>query len=203
MPNQIILATTNPGKLREMKEVLEVLPVELLIPSDLGETLEVEETGATFTENALLKARAYVEHFGVSAIADDGGIEIDAFGGEPGVYSRRWPGYHATDEELIGYTLGRMYGIAPEKRRAQLRAVSVYLEPQGTMFQEEGILRGVIGEKPSPRREAGYPFRPIFFIPEVGKYSIDMTPEEHEVYNQRRDMLRRLKARLMREIFFN
>lgn len=195
----IILATTNPAKLREMREVLgELEEVHMLAPRDLiGAPLRIEETGKTFEENAILKARAYTEEFGISALADDGGIEIDALDGAPGVMSRRWLGYEAPDETLIRHTLAQLKDVPWHSRGAQLRAVSVFMMPSGHTIIEEGILRGVIGTQPSFKREQGYPFRPLLWIPAVGKYSIDMDAHEHEEFNQRRNMLARVRSRIL------
>src|SRR3989344_3346587 len=128
---KLLIATTNPGKLAELSRFLADIPMNLVNLKDLDITDTVEETGNTFEENAILKARYYCKKSGLPTLADDGGFEIDAPGGEPGVKSHRW--IHGdredTDEELIAYTFEKMKGI--QKRGAQLRAVLAFVTPEG------------------------------------------------------------------------
>ncbi|KKR34368.1 MAG: Non-canonical purine NTP pyrophosphatase [Candidatus Gottesmanbacteria bacterium GW2011_GWC2_39_8] len=197
-----LIATTNPAKLAEIKSFLSDLPLELVSLKDVGINQDVEETGKTFEENAIIKGKFFCKLSGLPTIADDGGIEIDALNGEPGVYSRRWAGEENTlthdtdsDERLINYTLKRMQGIPSEKRGAQMRVVEALVLPTGEVFTGEGIIRGVISEKPSEQRYLGFPFRSLFFIPELNKfYNHDsLTKEENERYNHRKKALDKIK----------
>src|SRR3990167_10501814 len=129
--NRLLIATTNPGKLAEIRRFLSDVPLELVSLNDVDIKERVEETGKTFEENAILKAKFYAEKSGLPTIGDDGGFEIDALGGEPGVKSHRW--VHGdkenSDEELIEYTFKKMKGI--KNRKAQLRAVLALALPNG------------------------------------------------------------------------
>ena len=194
---KLLIATTNPGKLAEITRFLSDIPVKIVSLSDLKISEKVEETGKTFEENAILKAKFYAQKSGLPTIADDGGAEIDALGGEPGVKTRRW--IHAdrdsTDEELIDYTLEKLKGIPLQDRGMQLRAVIVLVLPGGKYYTATAKIRGIIAVKPSPQRHLGFPFRSLMYIPELGKfYNHDlMSPQENEQYNHRKRALEELK----------
>ena len=194
---KLLIATTNPGKLAEIKRFLADVPIELVSLSDIGITESVAETGSTFEENAILKATYYCQKSGLPTLADDGGFEIDALGGEPGVRSHRW--IHGdredTDEELIVYTLEKLKGLSKAKRGAQLRLVLALVFPDGGQFTVEEKTRGVVAEKSSEHRTLGFPYRSLLFLPEIGKYYDHdlLTPEETERFNHRKRALDRLK----------
>jgi len=194
---KLLIATTNPAKLAEIKDILSDLPIECVSLKDVGITSQVEETGGTFEENAILKAKEYAKISGLPTLADDGGLEIDALHGEPGVRSHRWvyPDRDAQDEELIQYTITRMKGIAKAKRGAQLRMVLALVMPNGDIHTSEGKIRGIVAEKPSSYRRLGFPYRSLFFLPDVGKFynHDELTEEEHRTYNHRRKALEKLK----------
>jgi XTP/dITP diphosphohydrolase len=166
---KILIATHNPAKKEEIKKFLSDLPFEFVTLDEVGITTDVEETGKTFEENAVLKATFYAKASGLPTIADDGGIEIDALGGEPGVKSKRWiGGIETSDEDLVVYTMKRMEGIPLEKRGAQMRLVAAFATPDKLISTGEGIVRGIIAEKPSSSPlKKGFPFRQVFFIPEI------------------------------------
>lgn len=146
--NKLLIATTNPAKLSEIKEFLSDLPIECVGLRDIGITQSVKETGSTFEENAILKAKAYAKLSGLSTLADDGGLEIDALGGEPGVKSHRWihKDREDEDEELIQYTIERLKGVPIGKRGAQLHLIVAFVTPQGQIHTSEGIIRGIIAQ---------------------------------------------------------
>jgi XTP/dITP diphosphohydrolase len=185
---RLLIATRNPAKLAEWKHFLSELPCEIVGLADVGIDKEVEETGATFQENARLKAVEYARLSGLIALADDGGFEIGFLNGAPGVRSRRLFGEDAaTDEELINFVLEKLVGVPQEKRGAQLRVVAVVALPDGTILYEgEAKLRGYIVEKPSKTRLRGFPYRSIFRVPEFDKMLVNLTEEEHEQVNHRR-----------------
>lgn len=195
---RVLLATSNQAKIRELSRLLADLPIELVTPGALGTPPRVDETGATFEENARLKARAYAAWSGLPALADDGGLEVDALGGEPGVRSARWLGRDASDEELIAATLERMRGVPPANRGAVLRLVVALALPDGREVLGEGTVRGVIAERATPARDTGFPFRSVFYLPRLGKYYLELTPEEHERINHRRAALGPIRAALER-----
>ncbi len=198
---KLLIATTNPGKLEEIRRFLSDLPVEMVSLGDIGISNNVEESGATFEENAILKAKFYAEKSKLATIADDGGFEIDALGGEPGIRSHRWidPLKESGDEELIEYTFKRMKGLPRAKRGAQLRAVLALVLPNGEVHTATAATRGIIPENPSPERVAGFPYRSILYLPVIKKYYNHdlLTPAETEKYNHRRHALHKLKPLLM------
>ncbi len=197
----LLIATTNPGKLAEISRFLGDLPVNLVSLKDVGIRDSVAETGMTFEENAILKAKFYSKKSGLPAIADDGGFEIDALGGEPGVKSHRWihNDREDTDEELIVYTLEKLKGLPQEKRGAQLRLVLALVFSDGRRFTVEEKTRGIVAEKPSEYRTPGFPYRSLLFLPEIGKYyDYDLlTPEETERFNHRKRAVDKLKPILV------
>jgi len=169
MTRRLLYATTNPGKLFEVRHILTPLGLSIVAPQDLGIGLDVEETGATLEENAVLKARAYLEHARNGAyvvIADDTGIEIDALDGEPGIHIRRWIGRRMTDQEIYEYTLERLKDVPPGQRGAQFRTVIALGTPAGGIELFEGTLRGEILSDPGPVQIDGFPFEALFYVPE-------------------------------------
>lgn len=192
---KLLIATTNPGKLDEIKKFLSNLPVELVSLKDVGITDVVEETGKTFEENAILKAKFYAAKSGLATLADDGGFEIDALGGEPGVKSHRWVhgNKENTDEELVAYTLKRMKGVT--NRSAQLRLVLALALPDGTIHTSEASVRGIIPLEPRNKITPGFPYRSLLFLPEINKYynRDELTFEETEAYNHRKKALEKIK----------
>lgn len=166
---QLLYATTNPGKLMEIRALFAREGLAVLAPADIGLALDVPEPGATLEENAAIKARAYLDHLdgGYVVIGDDTGVEIDALGGEPGIHVRRWTGQgRMSDQAVIDYCLRRLDGVPRAARGAQFRtAFAVGASPdQIALFG--GTLRGVILEEPDPLRIAGFPFESVFYVPE-------------------------------------
>lgn len=196
--NKLLIATTNPGKLGEIKEFLSDVPLELVGLSDVGITDVPEETGISFQENAVFKAKFYAEKAKIPTLADDGGLEIDALNGEPGVKSHRWVhnDREDTDEELIKYTLDRMKDVADTNRGAQLRLVLALVLPGGgEIFTSEEKVRGIIPREASKNRWKGFPYRSLLFLPEINKYynHDELTITETETYNHRKKALDILK----------
>jgi len=195
--NRLLIATTNPGKLGEIKGFLSELPLTLIGPADVGITDAPEETGISFQENAILKAKFYAEKSKLPTLADDGGLEIDALHGEPGVKSHRWihDDREDTDEDLIQYTLDRMKDLPREKRGAQLRLVLALVLPSGEVFTSEEKVRGIIPRMASIHRWKGFPYRSLLFLPEINKYynHDELTATETETYNHRKKALEILK----------
>ena len=201
---KLLIATTNPGKLGEIKDFLSDLPLQLVGLAEVGITDTPEEIGISFQENAILKAKFYAEKSKLPTLADDGGLEIDALHGEPGVKSHRWihTDREDTDEELIQYTLDRMKDVADDKRGAQLRLVLALVIPGGEVFTSEEKVRGIIPKKPSDARHAGFPYRSLLFLPEINKYynHDELTVTEMETYNHRKKALEILKPILKLKI---
>lgn len=195
---KILIATSNNAKEMEISKGFRMfLPdVEVLTLNDVETIGQPEETGKTFEENAKLKAKFYADQTGLTTVADDGGLMIDALDGEPGVKSRRWPGYEATDEELIDYALKKLRGVSPEKRTAQLATCICIYNPKTDTYlcEQEGIL-GIMAEKPSGRETNGYPFRALFIVKETGKFYDEMS-DDHITLNHRLIALERLVKNL-------
>lgn len=166
---KIVFATTNPGKFAQVEKIFAHHDIKLMSPSDFGIKLEVEETGKTLEENALLKAEAYEKLLppNTIVIGDDTGIEIDALGGEPGIRVRRWKGYKMTDEEIIEYCLERMKDVPVGERGAQFRTVLAVAQYDSPIQYFDGVLRGEILDQPQSLRSEGMPFWPIFYIPKL------------------------------------
>lgn len=199
--NKLLVATSNPAKLAEIRKILSDLPITCVSLSDLGITHVVEETGETFEENAVKKAREYAELSHLPTLADDGGLEIDALGGAPGVHSHRWvhEDREDTDEELIQYAIEKMKNVPQRERGAQLRLVLAFVTPdREEALTSEGAIRGIIAEKPSSYRRQGFPYRSLLYLPEIGKFynHDELTPEEDDAYNHRKRALEKLKPEI-------
>ena len=194
---KLLIATTNPGKLAELQEFLADLPLTLVSLKDVGITEAVEETGKTFEDNAVLKATYYAKLSGLPTIADDGGFEIDALGGEPGVKSHRWihQDREDEDEELIGYAMARLKDIPLNKRGAQLHLVLACVLPDGRSWTSEASVRGIIPMEASTYRRQGFPYRSLLYIPALKKFynHDELTQEENKTYNHRRKAVEKLK----------
>lgn len=181
---KILIATKNPAKAKEIKKYLRG-NFETVTLADFPNAPDVEETGKTFEENAFLKAKKYFEFYGLPAVADDGGLEIDYLGGEPGVKSRRWPGYEASDEELMKMAIEKLKGVPWEKRTARLRAVGIYFDGKRTISATDKIEGFIVEEKPESC-EPGFPFRSMLWIPQFKKLYRDLSEEEHTKVNHRK-----------------
>jgi len=179
---KLLIATRNPGKFKEYKIIFnKLLPeINLISLKDLNVKEEVKEDGKTHKENALKKARFYSKLMNLPTLGDDGGLEIDFLDGEPGIKSRRWPGYEATDEELIQIILEKMKDVPFQKRKAKLIAVVVLIFPKDSKtYTFKGVLDGYIAENPIVQRFKGYPFRSVFYLPQEKKVFAELSPE-HE-----------------------
>jgi XTP/dITP diphosphohydrolase len=196
---KLLIATRNPAKKNELERGLNLFipDGQLITLDDLGITLEPEETGESFESNARLKADYYSKRAGLPTVADDGGIMIDALGGEPGVHSKRWLGRDATDQELIDYTLRRMKGVPPEKRTARFTTVLCFMDPalRRTITVSES-LEGMIAETQTTKWQHGFPYRAIFKIKDYDTYYDELTEQQHEMVNHRLKAIRRLAKQL-------
>lgn len=199
---KLLIATKNPAKLSEFKNFLKDLPLKLIGLKEAGIDDFFEESGQTFSENAEAKAQFFAQKTGLPTLADDGGIEIDILGGEPGVKSRRWPDgkNEATDEELINYTLRKMKGVPLSKRLARFRAVLALAIPGDQIYTSEGTIEGIIAPKPLFKRKKGYPYRSLFYLPQIKKYYFEdeLTEEETQRFNHRALALKKIK-RILRQ----
>src|SRR3990167_3540189 len=187
---KILIATKNSAKAKEISRYIGD-SFDKIFLSDFTDAPDIEETGETFLENAVLKAKKYFEWSGIPAVSDDGGLMIDTLNGEPGVLSRRWLCYEATDQELIDIALTKLKDVPQDKRTAHLRTVGVYYDGVNTLNVEGGI-DGYIVEKQTVLCEKGFPFRTIFWIPKFKKLYQNLSHEEHEEVNHRKVVYERL-----------
>jgi XTP/dITP diphosphohydrolase len=179
----LLLATTNTHKLGEFQAIFRELPFTLLSLRDIHLDMDVEETGSTFAENAVLKAEAYAQAANMLALADDSGLEIDALGGAPGIYSARFAGRETSYAERFRLILAHLQGVLPEQRTARFRCAIALAEPSGYTRVVEGTIEGIIPE--SPRGENGFGYDPLFFVPAFGKTTAEMEPEEKNQVSHR------------------
>jgi XTP/dITP diphosphohydrolase len=159
---KLLIATNNPGKVREYEELLADPSVEITFPRQEGLTLEVEETGTTFEENAKLKALVFAQASGLLTLADDSGLEVDALDGAPGVYSARYAGPDADDVDRYRKLLVALADVPPGQRSARFRCVVALAQPDGTVLTADGACEGEIGFE--PRGEHGFGYDPIFVV---------------------------------------
>ena len=189
---KMVLASKNPKKLEEMAVILSQLGIEVVLESDVGVDVEVEETGTTFEENAALKAFAVMEAAGLPAIADDSGLCVDALGGGPGVYSARYGGEGLTDADRYRLVLEGLQGQLD--RGAKFVSAICCAFPGGDRVEARGECPGVIGY--APQGENGFGYDPIFFLPEKKKTFAQLTGEEKNAISHRGKALEKLKEEL-------
>jgi XTP/dITP diphosphohydrolase len=198
---ELVLATNNPHKVREIRELLADLPIKVLTPADLGLAVEVEEDGAAYAENAAKKARAVAALTGRPALGDDSGLEVDALGGAPGVRSARYAGEGASGADHIRKLLEALAGVPFDRRRAVFRCVLVLAWPDGGEETVEGACEGIITFQ--PMGEQGFGYDPVFLIPEYGKTFAQMEPREKHRISHRGRALERLRERLAEHLAYN
>jgi XTP/dITP diphosphohydrolase len=194
-PRRLIIATGNPGKLREFHALLEGLPFVPVSQASVGVPAP-EETGTTFLSNALLKARHAAAATGEPAIADDSGLEVDALGGAPGVYSARYAGPGANDAANNAKLLRALAGIAPARRHARYRCVLVYLDgpDDASPLCADAAWEGYIVD--APRGTGGFGYDPHFWLPELEMTAAELDPDEKNRLSHRGRAMRDLRARL-------
>lgn len=174
---KIVLASGNQGKVREINQILTGLDIEVVPQSDFG-VPEAEETGLTFVENAILKARNAASHTGLPAIADDSGLEVDALRGAPGIYSARYAGVGAGDQANLEKLLQEMEGVPEAQRSARFQCLMVYMEHDGdpTPIICQGTWEGRITQ--AATGENGFGYDPVFFVPSHDCTSAQLSAEE-------------------------
>jgi len=188
---EIVVATTNPGKLREIKDALQGMAIEILSLEDLSPMLPLEEDGRTFRENVLKKARVVAKLTGILTIADDSGLEVDRLQGMPGVRSARFAGEGASDAENNRKLLQLLQDVPASQRGATFRCVIAMVSPQGKEAWVEGICRGVIVD--TERGRQGFGYDPLFLLPELGKTLAELPLEEKNRVSHRGRALAALK----------
>ena len=189
---KVVLASKNAHKLQELQDILSAQGVEVILESAAGVDVEVKETGTTFEENSLLKARAVMEASGLPAIADDSGLMVDALNGAPGVYSARYGGPGLDDAGRYRLLLENMRGVLDRKCRF-VSAITLCM-PSGDIVTARGECPGTIAF--APMGEGGFGYDPVFFIPGLKKTFAQLTPEEKNAISHRGKALELFKAKL-------
>lgn len=191
---KIIFATGNQGKMREIREIMSDIDVEVLSMKEAGITADVEENGKSFEENAVIKAKAISKMTGEIVLADDSGLEIDYLNKEPGIYSARYMGedtsYHIKNTNLIQ----RLEGVPDEQRTARFVCAVAAVFPDGTIKTVKAAMEGRIGYE--EKGENGFGYDPIFFLPEYGCTSAELSMEEKNKISHRGKALRAIKDEL-------
>ncbi len=172
---QIILATKNEGKVREFKQLMKDLPLQIRSLKEKDNSIDIEESGETFKENAVIKARVAAERFNQTAVADDSGLEVDFLEGRPGVFSARFAGQGANDRENNQKLLKELKGVPDANRTARFRCSIALVTPDGNVFAEEGTCEGVIGHV--EKGDSGFGYDPLFYVPEFKKTFAELDME--------------------------
>ena len=173
---EILLATRNPDKVKELAVLLEDLGIRIRTLADFPTAPEVEEDGTTCEDNALKKAREMATATGIPSVADDTGLEVDALGGKPGVFAARYAGEHATYEDNCRKLLQELDGVPPARRTARFVTFAALVMPGGLSRVATGTLVGIIAERCAGTQGFGYD--PVFFVPELGRTLAELTAEE-------------------------
>ena len=186
---KVVLASKNRHKLEEISKITEKFDIELILQSELGVDIDVEETGTTFEENSFLKADAVMKATGLPALADDSGIAVDALNGEPGVYSARYGFDESLDDwgrlELL---LKNTENVSDGQRQAQFVCVITMVTPDGKTIQARGEIHGELTRE--ARGENGFGYDPIFYYPPLGKTTAELSPEEKNQVSHRANALK-------------
>lgn len=196
MRYRLLLATSNKGKVREYRSLLQSLPFDLVTLAEVGITADLEEVGETLEENARLKATALAAQSQMSALADDSGLEVDALGGEPGRLSARYAGEGASDRDRVNYLLSKLEGVPWEERSARFRCVIAVAVPDGQVEFCSGECRGVIALE--PKGEQGFGYDPIFYLPELDKTMAELPLEVKNEVSHRGKAARKVSQALKR-----
>jgi XTP/dITP diphosphohydrolase len=199
---RLLIATTNPAKLAEYRILLRDLAFMPISLQEAGITDEAPEDGATFSDNARRKAAFYFDRAGIPTLADDGGLEVDALGGAPGINSHRWLGDEAiTDRMLAEEVVCRMEGVEGGRRGGRIRAaIAIIWRERGELCEAlaEAALEGEIAHRCHPEIRAGFPYRSVLYLPALGRYLAELSEEEAARLSQRRQAIERLGPTLRR-----
>ena len=196
---KIILASNNKNKIAELKQILSPLGYEVISQSEAGVNIEVEETGTTFEENSMIKAKAIYEISKMAVIADDSGLEVDYLDKAPGVYSHRYAGENATDKDRCKKILSELDGVSDEKRTARFVCVISYIDSSGNTSVLRGECEGYIGRE--MKGDNGFGYDPIFMIGD--KSFAEISSEEKNTISHRANALKKLTEKLKGEKYDN
>lgn len=191
---RIIFATGNAGKMKEIKEILSDLNAEVLSMKEAGITVDIEENGTTFEENATIKAKAVAQESSDIVLADDSGLEIDYLNKEPGIYSARYLGEDTSYQIKNQVILDRLAGVPKEKRTARFVCAIAAVMPDGQILVTKETVEGYIGEQPAG--ENGFGYDPIFYVDEYGCSTAELSEEQKNEISHRGKALRAMKEKL-------
>lgn len=192
---KMVLASKNPHKLVEIQKIVERFDIQLVLESELGVDIDVEETGTTFEENSLLKAKAVMEATGLPALADDSGIAVDALNGAPGVYSARYGFDDSLDDwGRLQLLLKNTENVPDGQRQAQFVCVITLMTPDGQVIQARGEVHGELLR--APAGAGGFGYDPIFYYPPLGKTLAEVAPEEKNQVSHRARALKVLYEKM-------
>ncbi len=181
---KVVLASKNKHKWEEIRKITEKLDIQLIMESELGVDIDVEETGTTFEENSLLKARAVMEATGLPALADDSGIAVDALNGEPGIYSARYGFDESLDDwGRLQLLLKNMENVPDDRRQGKFVCVITMITPENEIIQARGEVHGMITREPAG--EGGFGYDPIFYYPPFGKTLAEVPAEQKNQVSHR------------------
>mgnify|MGYP001080958999 FL=1 len=197
MEQKIVFATGNEGKMREVRLILQDLGFPVLSMKEAGVSLDIEENGTTFAENAMIKARAVWEKTGGIVLADDSGLVVDYLGGEPGVYSARYMGEDTSYEIKNRNIIERLSGAEGKERSARFVCNIAAVLEDGRVIQREAYMEGLIAKEPAGN--GGFGYDPILYLPEFGKTSAELTMEEKNQISHRGKALEAMKKALKEE----
>ena len=191
---EIIVASKNAGKVAEFKLALSSLPYRVSSLADVGNFPEAPENGLTFTENACAKAQFYARLTGKLCLADDSGLEVDYLKGDPGVYSARYAGDHAADEDNNKKLLANLTGVPADKRGGRFRCVLALADADKVLLTAEGAVEGVILTE--PRGSQGFGYDPLFLLPECDRTLAEMSQQEKNAISHRGQAIKELVTQL-------
>jgi XTP/dITP diphosphohydrolase len=196
----LLIATRNPGKLKEISNFLSDLRIKIVSLAEINITEEVEEIGKTYRENSQLKALFFAKKSGLPTIADDGGIEIEVFHGAPGIKSKRWLGKNSTEQDIINHMIKIAKNLS--NRKAKFKTVISFALPNGKVWSVSGEVEGIIAKNPYLKALKGYPYRSFFYLPKLKKYYHEdqLTFNEQKEYNHRYKAIQKLKPIIIKKI---
>jgi XTP/dITP diphosphohydrolase len=195
MTKTLLVATHNQGKVKEYAEMLSDLDINWQSLDDIGLTQEVEESGATFLENALLKAAGYAREAGCLTLADDSGLVVDALDGAPGVTTARYGGPELSSRERYEYLLSNLRGVPSEERTARFVCIIALSDAGGNILATaEGRIEGTIAE--GPAGDGGFGYDPVFYVPQTGRTMAELPPQTKHTLSHRGNALRAIEPQL-------
>ena len=191
---KILFATSNKGKLKEIREILSGLECEVVSLADAGITSDVEENGSSFAENARIKAEFFAKESGMITLADDSGLVVDYMNGEPGIYSARFLGRETSYDVKNHYIIGRLAEAVGKDRSARFVCAICCACPDGRIFETQGRVEGIIATK--PKGENGFGYDPIFYVPSLRMTTAELPPEKKNEISHRGRALRAMRELL-------